>query len=93
MEIENKFKYLVGGYYGIRTMDNYDLKEYVLKNIEDYIKDFLKENPISDCYEKAKQYEKELSYKTKLQDSLLVLHEIDAPIELILIVKAKLKEE
>ena len=37
MELENQFKYLVGGYYGVSLMDNYPLKEYMLKEIEEYI--------------------------------------------------------
>ena len=33
MSIEDQFKWLVGGYYGIREMDNYELKVFVLKQI------------------------------------------------------------
>ena len=40
MELENEFRYLVGGYYGISEMDEYNLKIYVLKDIKDYIKEF-----------------------------------------------------
>ena len=36
MDLKDEFKYLVGGYYGIREMDEYDLKIYVLKDIENY---------------------------------------------------------
>lgn len=88
------FRYLVGAYYGIAEMDNYELKEYVLKDIENYIKDFLKENKIDsiDYEEEAKNVESELSLKTKLQDSLIVLPKVNAPMELILLVKSRLKE-
>ena len=34
MTLKDEFKYLVGGYYGIMEMDEYDLKVYVLKDIE-----------------------------------------------------------
>ena len=37
---------MVGAYYGVKTMDRYDLKEYVLKDIENYIRDFISVNPI-----------------------------------------------
>ena len=74
-------------------MDEYDLKIYVLKDIENYIRDYIETNPI-DNYDYKKEAEKindELSLKTKLQDSLLVLNKIDAPIKLILMVKQRLK--
>lgn len=88
------FRYLVGGYYGISEMDNYDLKEFILKEINDYIKDFASENFNDDFdYEtEFKKVEDELSVKTKLQDSLLVLQKIDVPLDLILLVKQRLKE-
>lgn len=93
MDLKDEFKYLVGGYYGIREMDEYDLKIYVLKDIENYIRDYIETNPI-DNYNYKNEAEKindELSLKTKLQDSLLVLNKIDAPIKLILMVKQRLK--
>jgi len=94
MNLRDIFKYLVGSYYGIMEMDEYSRKEYVLKDIEEYIKVFVKENPITnyDYYEEASNIEKELSLKTKLQDSLLVLPKVNAPLELILMVKLRLKE-
>lgn len=93
MELTDQFKYLVGAYYGICSMDNYDLKVYILKEIEEYIKNFIEKNPIENFnYKEAVvKYEQELSLKTKLQDSLLVLPKINAPMELILLVKQKLQ--
>ena len=35
MELENQFRYLVGGYYGVSLIDEYPLKEFVLKDIEE----------------------------------------------------------
>jgi len=94
MELEDQFKYLVGAYYGVRTMDDYDLKVYILKDIEKYIRNFIEINPIENYNYKeiAEKLEAELSLKTKLQDSLLVLPKVNAPMELILLVKAKLRE-
>lgn len=94
MNIKDTFKYLVGAYYGIREMDNYELKEYVLKDIENYIRDFVKDNYIENLdYEKeARIVEDEMELKTKLQDSLIVLPKVNAPMELVLLVKARLKE-
>lgn len=94
MDLKDQFKYLVGGYYGITYMDEYPLKEYVLKDIENYIETFIEINPIADFNykEEAEKYEEELSEITKLQDSLLVLNKINASMELVLLVKKRLKK-
>ena len=72
MELENQFRYLVGGYYGVSLMDEYPLKEYMLKDIENYIRDFIEINPIDnfDYREEAKKVKETVSDKTKLQDAL-----------------------
>ncbi|MBE6150370.1 MAG: hypothetical protein E7162_00935 [Firmicutes bacterium] len=94
MDLKDQFKYFVSGYFGVREMDEYDLKVYVLKDIENYIKDFIEVNPI-DNYEYKKvseEIEKETPLKTKLQDALLVLNKINGPIELILLIKKRIKK-
>ena len=45
MDLKDQFRYLVGGYFGITYMDEYPLKEFVLKDIENYIRDFIEINP------------------------------------------------
>ncbi len=94
MSLEDQFKLLVGGYYGVSYLDEYDLKVYILKDIENYIRNFIDVNPIKnyDYKSEVNRFEKELSKKTKLQDALLVLHKIDGPIEVVLLLKKKLKE-
>lgn len=94
MDLKDTFRYLVGAYYGIFEMDEYDLKEYVLKDIEEYIEIFVKDNPIAnfDYIEESMKVNKEKDLKTKLQDSLVVLPKINASTELILLVKARLKK-
>lgn len=93
MKLEDQFKLLVGGYYGISCLDEYDLKVYVLKDIENYIKDFIEINPIDNFNYilESEKYERELSLKTKFQDALIVLNKINAPIEVILLVKNRIK--
>lgn len=93
MELRDQFRYLVGGYYGVTYMDDYPLKVYVLKDIENYIRDFIEINPIDnfDYKKEAELVEQELSEITKLQDSLLVLQKINASMELVLLIKARLK--
>ena len=94
MELENQFRYLVGGYYGVASMDEYQLKEYILKDIENYIKAFINTNPIENFNyrEEAKLIKENRSIKTKLQDALLVLNIIDGPMDLVFLIKDKLKK-
>lgn len=94
MSLEDQYRYLVGAYYGVIEMDEYDLKVYVLKDIENYIKDFVEIYPIDnfDYRKEAQKIEDEVALKTKLQDALLVLNKINGPIELSLMIKKRLKE-
>jgi len=91
--VKDTFRYLVGAYYGVAEMDEYDIKEYVLKDIENYIRDFVNDNYTDkiDFKKEAEDVENNLSLKTKLQDSLLVLPKVGASMELILLVKKRLK--
>jgi hypothetical protein len=94
MTFLDEFKILVGGYFGIEEMDEYVLKEYVLKNIEDYIKKFIEIHP-NECldYEMVSNNIKDnLSLKRKLQDSLLTLRKINGPFELEHMIKIKLQD-
>ena len=93
MELENQFRYLVGGYYGVLLMDEYSLKEYVLKDIENYIRDFIEINPIDhfDYKKEANLIKDTVSERTKLQDALLVLNKINGPMDLVLLIKKRLK--
>lgn len=93
MKLEDQFRLLVGGYYGVTYLDEYDLKVYILKDIENYIRDFIEINPINnyDYLVEANKVEDELSLKTKMQDALIVLHKIKAPMEVVLLVKRRIK--
>ena len=93
MDLKDQFRYLVGGYFGVTYMDEYPLKEFVLKDIENYIRDFIEINPIND-FDYVLESEKvkdEVSVLVKLQDSLLVLNKINADMDLVLLVKRKIK--
>ena len=48
MKLEDTFKYLVGGYYGIFELDEYSTKEFLLNDIELYITDFVRQNWMDD---------------------------------------------
>lgn len=90
----NQFKTYVGAYYGVNSVDEYDLKVYVLKEIEQDIKNFIIINELDkkECLLLAKKVEEKVSLKTKLQDSLLILYKMNASMELIFMIKSKLKK-
>ena len=92
-ELINQYRYLVGGYYGVSLMDEYPLKEFVLKDIEEYIKNFIEFNPIDNFdYKLERELVKDnVSDKVKLQDALIVLNRINGSLDLILLIKKKLK--
>lgn len=90
----NEFKTYVGAYYGVNSMDEYVLKVYVLKEIEQDIRDFILVNDLdkNECLLLAKEVEEKVPLKTKLQDSLLILYKMNASMELIFMIKNKLKK-
>lgn len=93
MKYDDRFKYLVGGYYGIKTMDQFPSKLFVLKEVEEYIREYVKLSNESYDYKKiAEEIYENTSLKEKLQDSLLVLNEINGPMELVFLIKLKIKE-
>ena len=94
MEIDDTYRYMISGYFGVVEMDTYNLKEYVLKDIENYIREFVKQNPSSnfDFSIEVQKIKDTVPVKTKLQDALLVLNKMDnAPMDLILDIKHRLK--
>lgn len=90
----DEFRYLTGAYYGMKELDEYDLKEYILKDIENYIKDFVNTNKIKnfDYKKETEEIEEKRELITKFQDLLLILPKIDAPMELTQLVKQKLRK-
>lgn len=93
MNIEDTYKLLVGAYYGVREIDEYTSKEYVLNDIKEYIVNYVKQFPLPnyDYKQVANEIEK-ISLKRKLQDSLIVLNRLNAPLELVLLIRNRLNE-
>ena len=94
MTIEDVYRYMISGYFGVMEMDSYKLKEYVLADIKQYIKDYMEQNPSNNFNldEEVKNIKDNVPVKTKLQDALLVLNKLDnAPMDLILDIKHRLK--
>ena len=84
MKLEEQFQYLVGGYFGVELLDEYDLKIYLLKDIEKYIIDFLNANPIKDF-----DY---INEAKKIKDALLILNLMDVQMQVIFLIKKRLKK-
>ena len=91
IDLRDKLNLLVEAYYGMMEMDEYELKVYEAKKIKDEIDNFVKEYNINDFdYEYVKD---NISLRTKLQSLLIVLNKNNGPMELILLIKKRLKEE
>ena len=94
MKFEENFRLLVSGYYGIYEMDEYPLKLYVLKDIENYIREYVRNSEVFDLdYQKIVDEVKNIPLKVKLQDSLYVLNKLEGPLDLIILIKGKIKNE
>lgn len=93
MKYDDRIKYMISGYFGIKKMDEYQRKIFVLKDVEKHILDYLKYNKVEgfDYYALKDELEK-TSLKEQLQDSLILLNEMNGPIDLILMIKLKVKE-
>lgn len=94
MELIDQYRYLVGGYYGVSMVDEYPLKEFVLKDIEKYIENFIEVNPIENFdYKRESEIVKDtVSDRVKLQDALLVLNKINGSMDLVFLIKKRLKQ-
>ena len=90
-EEQNRYKTIIGAYYGVMLMDEYPLKAYVLKNIKTLGKDYLqnKDIPVKTIQEEVMT---KVSKKTKLQDALYILNELDDDKELLHLIKRKIRE-
>ena len=76
-------------------MEKYDYRAAMVKDIKDYIEDFIEVNPINDFDYKmeAEKVKNEVIDKVKLQDALIVLNKINASMDLILLIKKRLKKK
>ena len=92
MTLEETYRMLYSAYLGISEMDEYSSKEYILKEVSDYIKDYVNQYNLNLNFN---EINKELDKKDlirKLQDAIIVLNMIDGPLELTLLIRGKLKE-
>ena len=90
-EETNRYKTIIGAYYGVMLMDEYPLKAYVLKNIENLAANYLQDKNIKADDIKSFIRDK-VSKKVKLQDALYILNELDEDKELLHLIKKKIRK-
>lgn len=87
----NHYKTIVGAYYGVILMDEYTLKAYVLKNLENLGNHYCQNKNINS--EEIKKFvSQHVAKKVKLQDALYILNELDEDKELLHLIKRKIRE-
>lgn len=92
MTLEDTYKMLYSGYLGIREMDEYSSKEYILKEVDDYIKDYISQYNLNINFEEINDMLDKQDLIRKLQDAIIILNMIKGPLELTLLIRKKLKE-
>ena len=92
MTLEEIYRMYYGGYLGVSEMYEYGSKEYVLNDIEKLIKDFINNYHLELDFQSINDELERLDLVRKLQDALLVLNEINGPLELKLLIMKRLKE-
>ena len=92
MTLDETYRMLYSGYLGIREMDEYSSKEYMLKEISDYINDYINNYSLNLNFNEINEELDRQDLIRKLQDAIIVLNMIDGPLELTLLIRKKLKE-
>lgn len=87
----NHYKTIVGAYYGVMLMDEYSLKAYVLKKLENLGKNYC-QNKNTNSEEIKSFVAQKVSKKVKLQDALYILNQLDEDKELLHLIKRKIRE-
>ncbi len=93
MKPEETFSCMVSAYYGVREMDEYKTKEFMLQEIQERIQDFVALHPLNcDMKKVAETIDAKTPLKTKLQDALIILPKLNNSLELILLIKRRLEQ-
>ena len=94
MEYDDPYKYMISGYYGIELLDEYKDKQYLLKDIRTYINNYLEDNKIEGFdYESLNdEIDKNRSELDKFQDALILLNDMNAPMEPRILIRNRIDE-
>lgn len=89
----DEIKYMISGYLGVQTLDQYVKKVYLLKDMKDYIYEVVESNEIDGFdFEQLKDELRDIPLVEKLQDALIILNEMNAPMDIILLIKPMIKD-
>ena len=95
MNTYNELKMMYGAYLGISEIYEYKTKEFILNELQNLIDKYIEKNNMY-YHEEVLEEAKKQSLITDLQDSLIVVKRMNVSMELILLIKEKirnLKEE
>lgn len=94
MKFDDPYKYMISGYYGVESLDEYKNKAYLLKDIRDYINSYLERNRVNNFdYVAYEDYvDNNVSLLQKLEDALILLQDMNASMEVVILIKTKIKE-
>ena len=90
MNTYNELKMLYGAYLGVSEIYEYKTKEYVLYDIQLLIDKYIEKNNIY-YHDEVLEEAKKQTLITDLQDSLIVLKRMNVSMELILLIKEKIR--
>ena len=87
IKFDDDIKYMCSGYVGIKSLDDYERKVYILRDARKFIDAYVEDSDFKDfnfddfCF----QMEKEYSHLEHLQDALLLINAMNGPVDLILL--------
>ena len=81
---------IISAYLGILSLDEYELRAYILKELDGYLYNYIFENKLDINIESIKEMLKKNTLRSKLEDSLLILNDIDGPMDLKILIKRKI---
>ena len=92
IKYDDDIKYMVSGYLGIKSLDEYERKIYILRDARKYINAYVEDSNFDNFNfdEYCEYIDKEYSYLEHLQDALLLINVMNGPVDLILLIKPKI---
>ena len=92
IKYDDDIKYMVSGYLGIKSLDDYERKVYILRDARKFIDAYVEDSDFENFeFDKYCDYiDKEYTYLEHLQDALLLINSMNGPVDLILLIKPKI---
>ena len=92
IKYDDDIKYMVSGYLGIKSLDEYERKVYILRDARKFIDSYVEDSDFEDfVFDKYCDFiDKEYTYLEHLQDALLLINVMNGPVDLILLIKPKI---